>query len=1101
MARTVNVVVLFTDVVDSTSLSHRMTAEASDELRRAHLDDLGVAVAAAGGATVKQLGDGVMATFDSATAAMAAAVAMQQVVERTNRGADHAVGLRVGISAGEVSVEDGDVFGDPVVEASRLCGAARGGQILAAAIVPLLAGRRAPAAARDLGEIELKGLPAPVAVVEVEWSPGADDDHVPLPDRLEVLPNVGRVVGYRDELAALDAAYAEVVAGDGRRVVLVTGEAGQGKSTLVAEAARRARAAGACVLLGHCEEHLATPYQLFAEPIAHFARHAGPDRTAGPDGARRAALSRLVPALADGTGGVTTSATVDPETERFVLFGAVVALLADVCAREPLVLILEDLQWADDASLWLLEHVASVEGLARLLVVATYRDDELAQATALRAAIGRLHRLSGVGRVALDGLGDEGVAEFVSVAAGYELNVEELGVAHKVFVETDGNPFFVHQILRHLLETGTIFQDEAGRWVTDGSLGELPLPTTIREVVAGRVALLGERAARALDDASVVGRDFDVATLCAATGLDEDALVDALTEAAAVALVREHADQPGQFSFAHALIQHTLYERLGPTRRARAHRRIAEAIESICGDEPAARAAELARHFAATGRDEDRPRALRHALLAGDAALAALAPADALESYRLAESLAGPDGPADPGQAIDLRIGLGTAARQVGDPTFAEQLVTAAERAIALDDVDRLTRAALSTNRGFFSQFGAIDERRVAIYEAALERLGAHDARRALVLSTYCLEICIGSELSARRRLAADAIELARSVDDDAVVVSVLNNVAYPLMVPPLLEETLARTAEAVTRAAAARDPFLEFFALHWRAQAVAQAGDFDERRDRLQQMAQLAGRLNQPMLAWVVAIRGVESALLAGDLELAESAANEALEIGTASGQPDAGFIYGAQLLVVTRQRGALDSLTPVLVEMAESTPSLAEIISGALAIACVEQGRLDEARHRLEAFAHLDGEDRMHPASIFGPLWHAETAIELDDPTFAAPLYDRLAPYAGQWVSAGALIESPVCHYLGGLATVLGRLDEAEGLLARALVQCGDAGARYFRAQSELQLGRLYVRRDGLGDRERARRLLTSAADASASGGYQAVADRTAAALRELG
>ena len=163
--------------------------------------------------------------------------------------------------------------------------------------------------------------------------------------------------------------------------------------------------------------------------------------------------------------------------------------------------------------------------------------------------------------------------------------------------ETDGNPFFVSEVLRHLSETGAIFQDATGRWAAQASLGQMALPDSVRVVIGARVGRLGQTAGRVLSVASVIGRDFDLDLLARVTRTSEDELLDVLDAAAAVTLVRELPGVAGRYSFAHALIQHTLYEDLGPTRRARAHRRVAEALEELCGDHPGARVGELARHW------------------------------------------------------------------------------------------------------------------------------------------------------------------------------------------------------------------------------------------------------------------------------------------------------------------------------------------------------------------------------------------------------------------------------------------------------------------------------------------------------------------------
>ena len=262
--------ILFTDVVGSTELSQRLSPEEADGVRRGHFSILRQATAEAGGTEIKNLGDGLMVMFTSASAALACGVAMEQRVDQDNRDREHSVGLRVGLSGGEVTREDDDCFGDPVVEAARLCALCEGGQVLATDWVRLTAGRRGHHDYRSLGELTLKGLTDPIQAFEVAWQPLTGTENgssMPLSGRLAVRPVVG-VVGREAEMQTMTDTANRVAGGEGREVLLVAGEAGMGKTTLVAEAARVAFDKGACVLFGHCEEDLATPYQLFAEALA-----------------------------------------------------------------------------------------------------------------------------------------------------------------------------------------------------------------------------------------------------------------------------------------------------------------------------------------------------------------------------------------------------------------------------------------------------------------------------------------------------------------------------------------------------------------------------------------------------------------------------------------------------------------------------------------------------------------------------------------------------------------------------------------------------------------------------------------------------------------
>ncbi len=421
---TENVTVLFTDMVGSTALASTLAPNVADELRRAHFAILRQAVAEAGGTEVKHLGDGLMVVFGAPSGALSCAVAMQQGIDRDNRGRERPVGLRVGLSGGEVSREDDDYFGDPVVEAARLCACCESGQVLAADIVRLTAGRRSRHECRSLGELTLKGLPDPVETVEVVWQPpdrAEAGPAVPLPGRLAVGPATG-VVGREAETAAMLDAYKRVAEGEVREVFLVSGEAGLGKTTLVAATARAAFDSGACVLFGHCEEDLATPYQLFAEALGHFVTHASEEQLVAHVDAHGSALARLVPALSRRLPGLPPSTATDADTERYQLFAAVVGLLVMASEHQPVVVVLEDLQWADKASLQLLGHVITADQPMRLLVLGTYRDSELSRSHPLLDTLAALHRQHSVVHIELTGLDDTGVMSLMEAAAGHTLD-------------------------------------------------------------------------------------------------------------------------------------------------------------------------------------------------------------------------------------------------------------------------------------------------------------------------------------------------------------------------------------------------------------------------------------------------------------------------------------------------------------------------------------------------------------------------------------------------------------------------------------------------------------------------------------------------------
>jgi hypothetical protein len=243
------VAVVVTDLVASTESRIRLGDQVVDQLRRGHDDALRAVTGRRGGQVVKGLGDGLLVTFSGTSEAVTAAVAMQQAIDRLNRRAAESLAMRVGISAGEVTWEDGDCFGVPVIEASRLCAAAEGDQILCSDLVRALGRGPGGPSLTAVGDLRLKGLPEPVTVWEVDWSPAGSGLPVPA-----LLRTQGRFafVGREHERSRLAAAWAAAMAGE-RQAVLLGGEPGVGKTRLAAETARSAVDAGGVVLAGRCD--------------------------------------------------------------------------------------------------------------------------------------------------------------------------------------------------------------------------------------------------------------------------------------------------------------------------------------------------------------------------------------------------------------------------------------------------------------------------------------------------------------------------------------------------------------------------------------------------------------------------------------------------------------------------------------------------------------------------------------------------------------------------------------------------------------------------------------------------------------------------------
>jgi class 3 adenylate cyclase/pimeloyl-ACP methyl ester carboxylesterase len=581
-ARIGTVTFLFTDLERSTEILQKLGDDEAQVLWRTHFGLLRTAVAARGGEEVKNLGDGLMVVFASALDALACAVAMQQAVHRHNQQQEerHRLQVRVGLHVGEPIREEDDYFGMPVVVAKRLCDGAQGGQILASDLVRRLVGSRGGHTFRDLGPLSLKGVAEPLSAYEVVWEPAAEELAAPPAPQVEgpvaplplppLLASGERTtfVGRDRELERLRHHWERVRTGK-RQLVLLTGEPGIGKTRLAAEFAVAAHAEGATVLFGRSDEAAALPYQPFVEALRHYVAACPPNELRARLGATATELTGLVPELAQRLPDLPMVPPPDEsERERYRLYEAFATFLAETSRASPTVLVLDDLHLADRSTLLLLKHIVRSPGQSPLLLLGTYRETEIARTHPLAEILADLRRDRPFERVSLQGLDEGDVGALIGAWAGQETPPPALIQA--VHELTEGNPFFIEEVLRHLAETGVIYQRDGG-WATHLTVDEMRIPEGIREVIGQRLSRLSEECNSILTIASVIGREFSLDALERASDLSLDRLLDLLEEAVAAHVVAEVPHVVGRYSFSHTVIRETLYEELTTTRRVRLH--------------------------------------------------------------------------------------------------------------------------------------------------------------------------------------------------------------------------------------------------------------------------------------------------------------------------------------------------------------------------------------------------------------------------------------------------------------------------------------------------------------------------------------------------
>ena len=1026
------VVICFTDIVGSTELLTRLGDEAFDDVRRRHFEVLERQVDAHGGEVVKNLGDGIMVSFGSASDAVSAGVAMQRAVDAAARGAAaDSLTVRVGISAGDATQEGDDWFGAPVVEGARLCGAAAPGQILVSEVVRLLSGSRGGHEFRSVGTLELKGLPEPVGAAEVAWTPAAATLAVPLPGPLA--PDEGELPfsGRAEPLEELRKEWKAAAAGE-RRVAMIAGEPGVGKTRLVSELARAVHADGALVLLGRTDEHVDAPYGPWREALRALVRSA-PDEVLERHVADHGGeLARIVPDLERRVESLPSPAATDAETERLLLFEAVTGIIGATSTEAPVLLVLDDLHWADRSSLQLLLHLLRADAPAAVLVVATYRDTDVDRSHPLAEALADLRRFRGATRIALTGIDGAGIEALLASAGGHDLDDAAREFAGNLWRETEGNPFFVGEVLRHLIETGGLVQEE-GRWVAGATLDQAGLPEGVREVIGRRLGELPDATNTILGVASVLGREFDVGLVAEVSGDPIDAVFDALEPAERARLIGEAPGRPGRYAFAHALVRTVLVEELGTNRRVRLHRAAGLALEAQA-DAPLD---ELAHHFGEAAVMGETERALRYATAAAEQALELAAAEDAVRVARRALETADL-GDVGGRERTALLLLLGRALHASGSNTEPLGVVAEAfERAVAAGDAELACAAALEFGgpSGKWEAYG--DERGPAQLRRVLELLPDADTERRAVALAALAEWLVAAPGDEGGRAAREAYDFAVRVDSRSArqiaanALAVTNRALDPPAQLAYGEEAIALIETEVTNAKL--DAFGSVL------EASLGLGDLegvDTALDRCTATFAASGLLAlERYRDWERAIvEGIQigRALIAGHFEDADALLDgfRALE------KDDVGFsVNGAVARVqLAYLRGDWTGATTRWAELRRDHPMISAPYFGYVGTS----GGLADLRAHWEQFLELQAlvPDWTKPPNV-GVI--AESLRRLREPGASAALVEEYAGYRDYYFTNGYVwFYGPFATALGILSATAGELDAAVGYLDHAVERC---------------------------------------------------------------
>ena len=920
----------------------------------------------------------------------------------------------------------------------------------------------------------------------------------------EIAPTIGtlaagdwrRFVGRSEEIAAIRAACDEALASRSR-LVMVVGEPGIGKTRLVEELASYAAVRGAQVCWGHSYEgEVGVAYLPFVEAFRAYVRNRSDEQLSTELATGGAEVATLVSELRQRFPDLPSSPPLEGDAERMRLFDGVATFLAHASRADPIVLVLDDLHWADKPSLLLLQYLARNLRHDRVMIVGTYRDVDLDRQHPLADTIAALRREHLYERVLLRGMDRDDVKALIE-AIGEQATPDEF--ADTIFRATEGNPFFVAEVLRHLNESGAL-QLVDGRWVgTPESIAE-NLPEGVREVIGRRLSRLSEDANKMLTVAAAMPGGFVPDLVAVVTGGDDDAMLDLLDEALSAQIVHERPRAPGAYEFTHALIRQTLYGELSTPRRVRLHRQIGEALEAAAGAQSDASLPELAYHWFQAAPGGDIEKAVGYSSRAADRARDQAAHEEAVRYYDQAIQALELDDQADDERRAELLLSYGAALKRTGETERADRVLRdAIEIARARGADGLLARAALEF--GGHRIMGTRQAGRTALLEEAIAAVGEAD----LALRARLCSLLAGYELffdaDRHRALANDALDAARRSGDPAAETIALQTWAWQLR-PGVDDDELERVLDETQQLAAATGNadllFNNSGSYAVRAMVRGDAGLYDS---ALADAVRLAGELRSPTHAANAALIRGASAVVRGDYGTAEGAANEALELGRRL--RSRGFVnnYGILVMPMRREQGRLAELVDATRAAVEATPEIMSWRCG-LAQMLAIVGRHDEARIELDAIAVDDfGTIALDVARPYALCGAAEAIALVGATDLAAVLAPLLAEIPGRGVSLGPTVyHGPTDRYLGLLMLTLGRPDEAVEHLETAIGILEGFRARPFAARTRLELARAFLARACDGDESHALGLLNDALDVAQEVGMPALVEEVLAIKLDL-
>jgi hypothetical protein len=764
-------------------------------------------------------------------------------------------------------------------------------------------------------------------------------------------------------------------------------------------------------------------------------------------------LARLLPGVVSSAARGSPEDAGSPEAARYRLYEAVADLVTSAAHDTPVLLALEDLHWADPPTLQLLTHLVRRADRCRLLIVGTVRTAR--PEGAVLNLLGDLRREHDADVVPLQGLD---VAEIEMLVAADTAGMtdqppgERRRLAEQLHAETEGNPFFVRELLRY--RAPALPRRLGGEAVRRG------VPGTIRDVIVRRVEALDAVTREVMSVAAIVGRRFRVDLVAQASDISADRFLCALEEAQACGLVSEAADHPAWLDFSHALVRETLESELSPERRRRLHQRIAELLETEDRD---GHVAELAQHFYAAATPADYEGAVHYACAAAEQATSKLAFERSAELYGRALDALALASTVDQTRRFDLLLARAASYRRAGLQELARQAATdAAEVARQLGDPERFADAALAV--GDAASVWSTDPRLVALLERALDTIDQHDERRgARLLARLAQATYYSAPTDRRRGLTQQALALAHAARDDATLASVLSAQHVALWGPADVEERLAIAGELVAVAERLGEHELALQGHAWRLVDLLEIGDVAAADIAISTHARLARDLGQPLHVRDSALWAATRGLLDGRFDDAARESQRARSLGRRAGDPHAEMFWWAQRYWLVLEQDASTGDMRKLLETYQAQAARYPHVPAWQAKIALLHARLGDQQAAAALSAQLSAErfaelprDAVWVAGLY---YLAEVAAFLRDDTQAGPLYELLLPFAARLVVVDRALVclGSVSRVLGLLAALLADRTRATQHLRDALTKHEGMGARPLAARTQVDLARL--------------------------------------------